>query len=280
MTIRLTTILLAAACFLAAADPRQVQLEGAQNFRDIGGYPAAGGKKIKRGLVYRSDSLYKLTDADYEKLSTLGIATVCDFRSSYEREREVTVWKAKPTPEMMNPAMGGGAAPGQDPTKTFIGPLLAAETPEQANALADTMMRTGMIKMINEEAGQIGKMLRRLTDTDKPMLYHCTAGKDRTGVSTAFLMKILGVPEESIYEDYLLVNKLVPPSKNAAETAKRLEAMAGRPVDPKPFEALMGTRREWLAAGFAAIPDFDAYRREKLGISDADVAKLRARLLE
>jgi protein-tyrosine phosphatase len=261
---------------------QHIKLEGAANFRDIGGYPAAGGKRIKPGLVFRSDALFKLTDADYEKLSKLGISTVCDFRTSFERQREATNWRAKPEPATMNPEMGGGGQPGQDPTRAFMGPLLAAsaESPEKAQAVGDQLMRDGMVRMVTEEAPQIGKMLKALAATDKPFLYHCTAGKDRTGVSTAILMKILGVPEESIYEDYLLINKIQPPAQFASLMAKRLEAYAGRPVDPKAFEPLMGTKREWLTAGFAAMGDFDTYRRDKLGLSDAEAAKLRSRLLE
>jgi protein-tyrosine phosphatase len=278
MKLALLTVLSLAATF--AETP--IKLEGAHNFRDIGGYPAAGGKHIKRGLVYRSDSLYKLTDADYVKLSELGIATVCDFRSSFEREREVTQWRAKPAPATLNPAIGGGAKPGQDPTKAFMEPLMkaAAQSPEHAVAFADTMMREGMVRMFQDEAPQLGAMLKALANTDKPFLYHCTAGKDRTGAATALLMKILEVPEQHIYESYLLVNQLMPPAKFAAGMSQRIEKLYGAAVDPKIFEPLMGTKREWLAAGFASISDFDAYRREKLGLSDSDVARLRSRLLE
>jgi protein-tyrosine phosphatase len=275
-------LLLSAIALASVLAETQIKLEGANNFRDIGGYPAAGGKHIKMGLVYRSDALYKLTDADYEKLSKLGIATVCDFRSAHEREREVTNWRARPTPESMNPAMGGGAKPGQDPTKAFIQPLMAeaAKGSDHAVAFADTMMREGMVRMMQDEAPQLGKMLKALAHTNKPFLYHCTAGKDRTGAATALLMKILGVPDEQIFESYLLVNKLMPPEKFAAGMAQRIEKLYGGGIDPKIFEPLMGTKREWLAAGFASIPDFGAYRREKLGLSDDEVKLLRSRLLE
>lgn len=275
-------LLLSSLSVFVALGETPIKLEGANNFRDIGGYPAAGGKHIKRGLVFRSDALYRLSDADYEKLSQLGIATVCDFRSSFEREREMTRWRAQPQPEIINPAMGGGAQPGQDPSKAFLQPLLAAaaQSPEKAAAFADTMMRDGMVRMFQEEAAQLGAMLKALAKTDKPFLYHCTAGKDRTGAATALLMKILGVPEEQIYESYLLVNQLMPPAKFAAGMAQRIEKLYGAGIDPKVFEPLMGTKREWLAAGFASIQDFDAYRREKLGLSDEEVRRLQARLLE
>jgi protein-tyrosine phosphatase len=123
-------------------------------------------------------------------------------------------------------------------------------------------------------------MLKALARTVKPFLFHCTAGKDRTGAATALLMKILGSPSEDIYESYLLVNRIAPADRYAAGMASRIEKLYGQKVDPKIFEPLMGTKREWLEAGFASIGDFDAYRREKLGLTDEQVARLRSRLLE
>jgi protein-tyrosine phosphatase len=129
-----------------------------------------------------------------------------------------------------------------------------------------------------------GRMMRRLLDIDAPLLYHCTAGKDRTGVSTALLMKVLGVKQESIIEDYLLVNKINPPEAWSAEMSKRMEAMVGQKIDPKLMAPVMGTRREWMETAMRVIDQkygsFDAYRRDVLKISDADQKTLQNRLLE
>ena len=83
-----------------------------------------------------------------------------------------------------------------------------------------------------------GKMLRRLLDSPEPLLFHCSAGKDRTGLSAALLMRILGVNEEAIVADYLLVNQLMPPEKFAAACAERFSAMTGQEMSPDPSWAL------------------------------------------
>src|ERR1051325_5189508 len=85
----------------ADASPRVSILEGASNFRDIGGYQTADGRHVRKGLVYRSNQLSSLTARDYEKLNALGIKLVCDFRTDGERRRQPTQWQGGPAPEMM-----------------------------------------------------------------------------------------------------------------------------------------------------------------------------------
>jgi protein-tyrosine phosphatase len=146
------------------------------------------------------------------------------------------------------------------------------------------MMKTNMVDMAYNGGAQFATVLRHLITSDQPLLYHCTAGKDRTGMATAFLLTILGVKQELIEADYLLINKLMPPDQTATAMAKRLEAMVGAPLNPEPVKPLLGTRIEWLHAAFEGINkksgSFDSYRREVLSLSDEDVAVLKLRLLE
>jgi hypothetical protein len=115
-----------------------------------------------------------------------------------------------------------------------------------------------------------------------PGAYSITA--QATGFATALLMRTLGVKDEAIYEDYLLVNQLVPADQNAKMAAERFRAVAGRDIDPDQLKPLMGTRREWLANAFATINEkhgnFDNYRRKELNLSDKDVKELRQLLLQ
>jgi protein-tyrosine phosphatase len=262
---------------------RQIVLEGARNFRDIGGYPSMDGKHIRGGLVFRSDALHNRTDADYRKLARLRIRTVCDYRANAEREREPTKWRGSRMPEFQvldimaaNPQNGAA-----DPTATFIGRLMQpGATPETAAK----MMADSMGDMALTGGPLYGRMMRRLLENEEPLLFHCSAGKDRTGLSTALLMKVLGVTQTAIYEDYLLVNTLTPAERSAPEMAERLAKMTGRPVDVSLLTPMLGTRREWLDSAFAAINgkfgSFDAYREKELSLTAADVARLRARLLQ
>jgi protein-tyrosine phosphatase len=274
-------ILITAGLLAAQERPRVVKLEGARNFRDIGGYPTTDGKHVKWGRVFRSDALHNLTDGDYETLSKLGIRTVCDFRSEIERQREATKWRATPSAEILvldimaaNPARAN-----EDPTKSFMARLMQ---PGFDASKAAAMMADSMGEMATTAGPLYGKMIKRILEVDAPLVYHCTAGKDRTGLATALLMKTLGVKDEAIYEDYLLVNKLVPPEMMAANL-KRMEAMLGK-VDPELMRPLMGTRREWLEGAFQTIEkqhgSFKNYRVKVMGVSDKDVRALRKRLLE
>jgi protein-tyrosine phosphatase len=278
MTTRIILLLTAIAPVYSAE--RVVRLQGSQNFRDLGGYETEDGRKVKWGRVFRSDALARLTEADYEKLAQLKIRTVCDLRSRMERDREPTKWQG-PAPEMISLEMGVSGNPNQDPTATFLQPLLSGQaTPAQIAQ----MMQDSMGQMAAKEGKQAGAVYRRLIATGEPLLFHCTAGKDRTGLTAALLLTMLGVKRAQIMEDYLLVNQLMPPEKVAPAMAKRLEAMVGRPVDPALMVPLMGTRAEWLNAAFAGIESgfgsFDRFRREVMGLTDEDVAVLKLRLLE
>lgn len=277
-----TFFIFAAITLTASAADQALPLEGSRNFRDLGSYPTMDGKKVKSGRVFRSDALAKLTDKDYETLASLNIRTVCDFRMQSERDREPTKWKGT-APEFLLLDIGGapGTPKGQDPSAVFLKPLLEGKaTPEQMAQ----MMQANMVDMAYNGGSQIGTMLRRLISSGDPLLFHCTAGKDRTGLATAFLLTLLGVKKEIIEADYLLINKLMPPDQTAPAMAKRLEAMVGAPMSPELVKPLLGTRIEWLRAAFSGIDQksrsFDQYRREVLGLSDEDVAVLKLRLLE
>jgi protein-tyrosine phosphatase len=270
-------------CLARPTGERHIKLEGAQNFRDIGGYPTVDGKRIRYGRVFRSDVLAKLTGADYQKLSDLKIRTVCDLRSAAEREREKTQWKATPPAEIvsLDVMAANPERAHEDPTRTFLARLLAkGGKPEDATALISESMRT----MALTAAPLYGKLVRRILESGQPLLFHCTAGKDRTGLGTALLMKILGVKEEAIYEDYLLVNQLVPADRLAQSSVERMKQMTGQEIPIELVKPMMGTQREWLSAAFAAIDEkygsFDNYRREAMGISDSQARQLRRRLLQ
>lgn len=264
---------------LCAAE-RVIKLQGSQNFRDLGGYQTEDGRKVKWGRVFRSDALARLTDADYEALAALKIRTLCDLRSRAERDREPTRWKGQ-APETLLLEMGVSDNPNQDPATAFMQPILSGKATPEATA---ALMRDLMGQMPAKEGKQAGQVYRRLIASGEPLLFHCTAGKDRTGFTAAMLLTMLGVKKEQVKEDYLLVNQLMPPDKVAPAMAKRLEGMVGRPVDPALLAPLMGTKAEWLDAAFAGIEksygSFDRFRREVLGLTDEDVAVLKLRLLE
>lgn len=160
-----------------------LKLEGSANFRDLGGWPAAGGRRLRRGWLYRSDALHRLTPADLARLRALGIATVVDLRSSHEVELEGRGPLAAPPARYHHHPFFDGERRG------------AAATPQ--GDLAELYFQ-----MLRFAAKPIARALETLAASETPSVFHCAAGKDRTGVLAAVLLSSLGVADEDVVEDY------------------------------------------------------------------------------
>jgi protein-tyrosine phosphatase len=166
---------------------RILPLVGAYNFRDLGGYPTADGRRTRWGRVFRSDTLGQLTDADLTLLRGMGLATVVDLRTAAEVERDGRVGLGDEHLAYVNlsvlPEEGGEsvAAPaeGTDMSERYLWYLEAGRSP-LATALT----------MVADDRGH-------------PLVFHCTAGKDRTGVLSALVLSCLGVEREAVVDDYV-----------------------------------------------------------------------------
>jgi protein-tyrosine phosphatase len=255
---------------------RHVVLEGAHNFRDLGGYASEDGRTVRWGLFYRSDALSELTDADLGKLDALGIKLVCDFRSAEERAEEPDRLPADQAPALLElPILDESFSPSDFRAKILSGDL------------GDTDLRQMMIEgnrlFATRYAPRYAAMLERLTQPAQlPALVHCTAGKDRTGFAAAVVLRALGVPEATVYDDFLLTNHY---------TAERIERMLWVirlmslfRTDPEQVRPVLGVERAYLEAAFGEIEkrygSFDAYRRDALGLDDAETAAFRQLALE
>ena len=255
---------------------RHVVLDGAHNFRDIGGYATEDGHHVRWGLFYRSDKLSDLTDADLAKLHDLGIKLVCDFRSPAEKAEEPDRLPAEGPPEMLElPILDDSFSPAAFREKITSGDL------------GDTDLRQMMIEgnrlFATRYAPRYAEMFERLTRTDQlPALVHCTAGKDRTGFAAAVLLRTLGVPEETVYEDFLLTNHYTAAQIERMVWIIRLVSLFR--TDPEQVRPVLGVERAYLEAAFTAIQEeyggFETYRREALGLDDAETAAFRQLSLE
>ena len=255
---------------------RRLPLEGARNFRDMGGYRASDGRYVRWGLVYRSNYLAQLTVKDSEYLNRLGIRLVCDVRAEGERMRAPDHWVG-PAPKFLSLPIG----PNQDGTLT---------SDELERRVASTNAQTkGSVRGYEypiDYAGQYGEILRRIAAGDLPMVEHCTSGKDRTGVFSAILLTALGVPREVVIQDYLLSNQYLLAPDSIESTRADLQKIFGLAKLPDTFtvKTIMTTRPETLEATFDSITktygSFENYLRDGLKISDFDLTMLRQRLLE
>jgi protein-tyrosine phosphatase len=255
---------------------RRLPLEGARNFRDLGGYRTADGRYVRWGLVYRSNYLANLTPKDYEYLQSLGIRLICDIRADPERLRSPTHWIGSP-PEFLNLPIG----PNRDGTLT---PEELKRRVDSINAQTKDTIR-GYDYAVSG-AAQYGKILQRIAAGDLPLVEHDTSGKDRAGLFAAILLTALGVPRDVVIQDYLLTTKYMLAPDAIESTTADLQKIFGLPAPPDAptVKAIMTTRSETLEATFDAVTktygSFDNYLRDALKVSDADLALLRQRLLE
>jgi protein-tyrosine phosphatase len=238
--------------------PRLIALEGAQNFRDIGGYRTADGRRVKWGMIYRSADLSKLTAADVANLNGLGVDTVFDLRSTGERRGAPDVFAGRSATVSLDydvHSQAISAALRSAPTPESLRKALAATYPELLTSLQP----------------ELRQLFDQLLEDPGPTIYHCTAGKDRTGVATALILSALGVPRETIYADYLMSNRFYHPAASATP-------MGGLP--PELSAVLIGVDASYLQALFDSIDaqygSVYGYLDRALGIDAAKIKRLRA----
>ena len=250
----------------APAHVRVLPLQGGRNFRDLGGYRTADGRTVKWGLLYRSGQMHDLTPADYAYLQKLGIRTVCDFRDTRERTGEPTLWPAGTAPRIFSDDyaldMSGMMLPGDPSTWTHDG-IVAA-------------MAATYPKLLDQFRGQYRRMFAELLAGNAPLAFHCTAGKDRTGVAAALLLSALGVPRATVIEDYLLSNQHMapPPAHPTGFWAK---------LSPEAARTFAGVDHRYIEAVFAVTDrhpgGMAGYLSDEMGLGAPEIAKLRAMYL-
>jgi protein-tyrosine phosphatase len=255
-----------------AVRERRLQLEGPVNFRDLGGYPTAEGREVRWGQVYRSDSLETLTAADLGRLDELGIKLVCDLRRDEERAAAPSRVLEHGDVRIEHLPIGGIAAE----TKDMAGRMLRGEIPEVSAA----MMADVYLTILDLHPDSFGAVVAHAADPAcLPMVVHCTAGKDRTGVASALLLAALGVDDHTIAADYELSTEFESHARIAAVRPK-LDA-AG--VDFAKVEAyflaqraVIATTLEGLRERYGGVED---YLMGHAGLSPATLDKLRDLLL-
>jgi protein-tyrosine phosphatase len=254
-----------------AAPQRELPLQGGRNFRDLGGYRTRDGHHVRWRLLFRSGAMSKLTIADYAYLDTLGISFVCDLRTARERTAEPTVWGGAHKPDYWTSdtlATGGDLA-------RLLAPDSQA-TGAQIRAMMISLYRT----LPDTHRDAYRAIFRHLVDGQLPVVFNCTAGKDRTGVAAALILAALGVPRATIVQDYALSDKIV-------DFRKELAGQPNSPFAKMPDEILTPLLRSdpayidaMLDAVNARYGSVDGYLRTEIGLTGADIARMRTNLLE
>ena len=249
------------------------RLVSADNFRDLAGIAStyvAGDSTMRPETIYRSNAL-DLSDKDLATLEVLGVSTVIDLRTT--QEVEATPDRVPEGAKYVHIDLIGDQASGANTMSD-----ISFDTPESAAAILEHT-NVGFV----EDAGQrerFGELLTTIAEADGPVLFHCTAGKDRAGWTSAILQLAAGVTEEDVMADYLATNDYS--EGRIAATADRVrEAKGDEAADA--IKVLLGVQESFLQAGLDAMAekygDIDGYLSEGLGLDEDTVAALKDRLV-
>ncbi|NSW52505.1 MAG: tyrosine-protein phosphatase [Anaerolineae bacterium] len=253
----------------------RLPLRSINNLRDLGGYPAADGKTVRRGLLYRSGHLGKVSRGDAAKLAALQLHTVIDFRSAEEKQRHPDRLPAGHAIRVLElPILDeGNAAMMQDMRRRY------EQNDFDGLDTVAVMAHTYRQFPLDFHDAYRQFVQAVLEANGQPVLWHCTAGKDRAGFAAALLLRLLGAEYAVIEQDYLLSGKYIHPDR-------QLMVMILLTKGPRPvrlMRPLWQVRAAWLRGAFAAIDEhwgsFDTFTRQALGLSAEDVARLQELLL-
>ncbi|MDZ4372536.1 MAG: tyrosine-protein phosphatase [Phenylobacterium sp.] len=254
---------------------RRIPFEAIDNFRDFGDY-AAGHRRLRPGLLYRSASQSRATDADLEKLAGLGIAVIVDLRRSNEREREPSRRWTGFAAQVIENDIGQESA---DEWHTFI------ETSDLTVASFQAYM-LDYYRKAPHQARHIDlyrRYFQALAEASGPVLVHCAAGKDRTGIACALTHHVAGVHDDDIVEDYLLTNDAARLEQRLPTIREAIRENTGREADDTALMAAMRVEAEYLAEAFAVMREqhgsLDGYLDEVLGLDAHIRGRIHDRLL-
>ncbi|GLK88680.1 tyrosine-protein phosphatase [Pseudomonas turukhanskensis] len=253
-----------------------LSLSGADNVRSLKGMPTADGRRINGHHIVRSDQLYRLSFEDWHRLQQLGVKTVCDLRSSGERERYPSRLPADDMQHLHLEVTGDMRA-----------------DPQIAAMLANHPVAEGARRMMLEVyrrlpamlAPHLAKLFGLFSSGRAPVLIHCAAGKDRTGVAVALLLHALGVAPQRIMLDYLLSARRFGDLDGERQEAmsNAVNHMVRQPVSVAAIDAVLDARPEYLMAAYAAIDaefgGIESYLRRFSGLDETGVHTLRNTLL-
>jgi|SRR6185312_1655347 len=241
--------------------PRRLNLEGASNFRDLGGYRAGDNRSLRWRQIFRSNHLGHLTEADIRVVRGLGVKSAFDFRGVDERKVAACVI----------PEINVHSLPIEPTVVAALRAKLQARSLSSADALE--IMRESYRGYVRTNTHSYRELFTQLLEKREPVVIHCTAGKDRTGFACALVLHALGVPASVISEDYLLTNRFYRRDPNSAPDL---------PTDVR--QAIGSVDSSFLAAGFDAVNaqygDLEGYFRDGLGLGTVERTELKARYLQ
>lgn len=248
------------------APSRHIVLPGTTNFRDLGGYVGHQGRPVRWRVLFRSDHLAGLTPDALKTLQSLGVQRSADFRGAYERTVDAYAWDGLQThtlsvePTVVQKALAlvhnGGQLSAQDTV---------------------ALMQETYRHFVRDNAAQFAQLFRLLLEKDAPTVFHCTAGKDRTGWAAALILEALGVARPDIEHDYLLTNQYY-------QRPKVMASRAAQAIPQEILDVLWRVQPAFLASAYDMVErdygGMPTYLREVIALDEEAQAELRARYLQ
>ena len=249
--------------------PRGIPFAGGCNFRDLGGYQTASGRRLRWRKLYRSGHISHFTDADRARFPELNIATVCDMRSEVELANENAPVPGEPAMHVL------GIPPGVK-NKEYLDQLFETSSdPEEVYAAMISIMH-GFVREAAPFFAPLFEVL--LSAPDGGVMLNCSAGKERTGVASLLVLSALGVPRETIMYDFMLSERYFPVTSEMPRALAKYHVESRGEIGRALMMPLLETHEEYLAASIAAIEEdcgsIDQFLRQHYGLSDADFARL------
>jgi protein-tyrosine phosphatase len=241
---------------------RIYRLQGATNFRDLGGYAGLEGRPVRWGRLFRSDHLGGLTEDDHASLAKLGLNRSFDFRGNSERAA---------TPYQLPGVVQHSLA--IEPTVVQRMEAMEAAGRELTEPIVVELMNDLYRSLVNDQASRFAQFFEHLIGTEGPLVFHCTAGKDRTGVAAALVLFALGVSRDQIMQDYLLTNELLE---------RRM--LSGSRAPPDALAVLWRVQESFLDTALKTIEadhgGVDRYLKHRLRLTRAKLDTLADKYLE
>ncbi|CAA0096031.1 Tyrosine-protein phosphatase [Halioglobus japonicus] len=249
---------------------RRLTLQGAPNFRDLGGYQAHGGRHLKWGRIYRSSKLSVLSATDIDYVRRLGIKLICDFRQAVEQELEPTQLGDDSDLMIANLPISPGSS------QSFMAGLYNGVIDVQDSA---AFMETMNRELVATQMPRYASMFEYLLTHDQRLLLHCASGKDRTGFGAALILDVLGVEEDDIVTDYLLTNACLPLDEELERLSSQVTDASGSALGHDILRPMLEVRPEYILACFKEIRERytskQAFYQAALGLNEAKIALLR-----
>lgn len=254
---------------------RVLDLERVLNFRDFGGYDAAGGARVKRGLLFRSAHFSEASEEDKARLDALGVRFLVDLRRTEERALEPNRWPGEQTVSYMSD-MGPSSAMPPHMEALMHSDLTAASVEHYMHSLyRDFPAQPRHVQLYTD-------WFRELSEGGAGVI-HCAAGKDRTGLGCALTLHVLGVDEATIFADYEYTNTAVDLDARLPRMHARIQQRLGRPIEPEALRPMLCVKAAYLRDALTSIDaqygSIDGYLTA-LGVDDVMRERLKENYLE